>query len=53
MSPLAPKKDCVTIEARETAATIKLDTCPVQATVINNFRELISVNFNTGGFTLS
>lgn len=32
MSLLAPEKDRVIMEARETAVTIKLDMCPIQAT---------------------
>lgn len=52
MSPLAPKEDCLIIEARETAVTMRLDMCTIQATVINAFRELISVNFSTGVFIL-
>lgn len=50
MFPLAPKEDCVPNKARETTVTVKLDMCPIQATMINAFRDLISMNFSTGGF---
>jgi len=53
MSLLAPKKDCVIINTRETAAIIKLDMCTIQAAMINSCGELISMHFSTGGFIFS